>query len=108
MHLLGFAGAYSDYKMGDKDFYTSSVRSSCFRIRGSVPNDTSSIDAVHVDCRDDIWLRLWISTNYFSCVCWCFTSLLHWASLPPQTSSMSQPENQKKKKKRSLFRLNQS
>lgn len=100
--LALFAGAYPDYKMGDKDFYTPRVRSSCFCIRGSIPDNSSSIYAVNVDCWDDVWLWLWVSTNYFSCSCWCITSLLHWTSLLPQNSSMCQP----KKKAVSLLDLN--
>ncbi|KAH0941633.1 hypothetical protein HID58_001270 [Brassica napus] len=79
--------AYPNYKMGDKDFHTSSVRSSCLCIRGCVPHYTSSLYSLHVDRWDDLWLRLRLSSHYFSCICWCLASLLHWTSLPPQNSS---------------------
>lgn len=90
-YMPGFAGAYSAYTMGDKNFYTSRLWSSCLCICGNISDDTSSIYTINVDCWDDIWLWLWVSTNHLSCSCWCIATLLYWTTLLPQNSSMCQP-----------------
>ena len=64
--LLSLVGYRTYYLLGNDNFQQTSYCFNMFRRNRLIPKCIATFFALHVDCRDDIWIWLWIFYNHSS------------------------------------------